>query len=383
MSARARTKAERDGDCDDPRADAPSERHRRATSSGLRRSSPTGGARSLRLAELVYAAAERLPGAAADPRGDRRRARAAAEGQGRASRSTRASSSPTCSPTRAPGRHLMHAMSQPTAGGARARSTRFRATGSVDLGPIRVDRDGDVGHVTIQNHAFLNSEDDASIAALETAVDLVLLDDAHRRRRAARRRPRRTRSTPAGASSAPASTSPTSTTGKISLVEFMLERELGARQQDVSRPRPRRARRRGARGPAREAVGSPRSRRFAIGGACQLLLVMDRVIAEAGLVLQPARPQGGHHPRLREPAPAALRRRARDAPGDLLQPRRSRPTAPRAGCSPTRSCRGRRSTRAIAHAATELMSAGDDEPRRQPPAAARRRRSRSTCSAAT
>ena len=34
------------------------------------------------------------------------------------------------------------------------------------------------GSVTIQNHAFLNSEDDVSTAALEIAVDLVLLDDA-------------------------------------------------------------------------------------------------------------------------------------------------------------------------------------------------------------
>ena len=43
---------------------------------------------------------------------------------------------------------------------------------------MRVDRDGTVGVVTIQNHAFLNSEDDVSTSALEVAVDLVLLDDS-------------------------------------------------------------------------------------------------------------------------------------------------------------------------------------------------------------
>ena len=78
----------------------------------------------------------------------------------RGSRSTRGSSSPTCSPTRAPA----------STSSTRCRSRRpealallddFQRDGSVDLGPVRVDREGDIGHVTTQNHAFLNSEDDA------------------------------------------------------------------------------------------------------------------------------------------------------------------------------------------------------------------------------
>jgi thioesterase DpgC len=74
------------------------------------------------------------------------------------------------------GFHLMHAMSQPTAE-ALARLGEFERAGAIDLGPMRVDREGDVGHVTVQNHTFLNSEDDVSTAALEVAIDLVLLDD--------------------------------------------------------------------------------------------------------------------------------------------------------------------------------------------------------------
>ena len=48
---------------------------------------------------------------------------------------------------------------------------------------------------------------------------------------------------------------------------------------------------------------------YAIGGACQLLHVMDHVIAERGCRLLPARAQGGDHPRRLQPAPAARGRR--------------------------------------------------------------------------
>src|SRR5262245_53779144 len=75
------------------------------------------------------------------------------------------------------GLHLVHSMSQPRVE-ARAVLEELQREGSVDLGPVRVDRVDNVGQVTIQNHAFLNSEDDVSTAAFEIAVDLVLLDDA-------------------------------------------------------------------------------------------------------------------------------------------------------------------------------------------------------------
>ena len=81
--------------------------------------------------------------------------------------------------------------------------------------------------------------------------------------------------------------------GKISLVEFMIERELGARQQDVPRPRRRAARRNGGDGERREKPWIAAVETFAIGGACQWLLVMDRVIAETGSYFNlPARKEG-------------------------------------------------------------------------------------------
>ena len=119
----------------------------------------------------------------------------------------------------------MHAMAQPTPE-ALAALDDFRRDGSIDLGPVRVDRDGRVGHVTIQNHAFLNSEDDASTAALEMAVDLVLLDDAIEvgvLRGAPATHPKY-----AGRRIFGSGINLTQLYhGKISLVEFMIERELG------------------------------------------------------------------------------------------------------------------------------------------------------------
>ena len=70
---------------------------------------------------------------------------------------------------------------------------------------------------------------------------------------------------------------------------------------------------------------------FAIGGACQWLLVMDRVIAETGSYFNlPARKEG-IIPGLGEPPAAPLRGRGADAPGDLLQPRVPGRQRPRAG----------------------------------------------------
>lgn len=175
------------------------------------------------------------------------------------------------------GLHLMHAMTQPRPE-AVARLKEFRRVGTVDLGPMRVDRAGAIGHVTIQNHAFLNSEDDVSTSALEIAIDLVLLDDAIEvgvLRGGLASHPKY-----AGRRIFGSGINLTHLyQGKISLVEFMIERELGLVSKlyrghgigvfddgelEVRREKPWIA--------AVEA--------FAIGGACQLLLVMDWVVAE-------------------------------------------------------------------------------------------------------
>ena len=188
------------------------------------------------------------------------------------------------------GFHLIHSMAQPTQR-AISHLDDLRRSGSVDLGPIRVDREGDIGHVTIQNHAFLNSEDDASTAALEVAVDLVLLDDEIRV--GVLRGAPATHAKYAGRRLLGSGINLTHLYhGKISLLEFLLERELGQvgkmyRGFDL--------------GPFDEPGLESRHEKpwiaavdgFAIGGACQWLLVMDRVIAEAGsYFVLPARKEG-------------------------------------------------------------------------------------------
>ena len=95
--------------------------------------------------------------------------------------------------------------------------------------------------------------------------------------------------------------------GKISLVEFMLERELGAvskmyRGHEVDATDDVDI------GGRREKPWVAAVERFAIGGACQWLLVMDRVIAESGSYFKPARSQGRHHSRVRKSGPAPTRR---------------------------------------------------------------------------
>jgi thioesterase DpgC len=188
------------------------------------------------------------------------------------------------------GFHLMHSMSQPTAE-ALARLDEFRRAGGVDLGPMRVDRDGDIGHVTVQNHAFLNSEDDVSTAALEVAIDLVLLDESIRV--GVLRGGHATHSKYAGRRILGSGINLTHLyAGKISLVEFMLERELGqvskmyrghdleAFDSDVLEHR-------------REKPWIAAVDGFAIGGTCQWVLVMDYVIAETGsYFVLPARKEG-------------------------------------------------------------------------------------------
>jgi thioesterase DpgC len=181
---------------------------------------------------------------------------------------------------RTAGRHLLHAMSLPTTAALACREA-FERTGSVDLGPVRVDRDGALGKVTIQSLAALNAEDDASVAALETAVDLVLLDERIEvgvLRGAVATHPKH-----AGRRILGSGINLTSLYhGEISLVEFMIERELGAltkmyRGHGVLAEEEEAASETGGEKPWIAALET-----FAIGGACQWLLVMDHVVAEKG-----------------------------------------------------------------------------------------------------
>jgi thioesterase DpgC len=177
------------------------------------------------------------------------------------------------------GMHLIHAMLKPKRE-ALERIAEFRKTGSVDLGEARAERKGNVGHVTLTNTKFLNAEDDRATAALETAADLVLLDDAiqvcvlrggtvqHHKYQDRR-----------------VFNSGINLThlyyGQISFASFMMERELGLLHKII-------------RGQWRSESYDEQYEDYAekpwiaaveahaIGGGCQLLCAMDRVIAETG-----------------------------------------------------------------------------------------------------
>ncbi len=154
-----------------------------------------------------------LPRSRADARRDRRRARAAAEAEGAASRSTKGVFVAHVLARPQIGFHLMHSMSQPRAE-ALARQAEFERTGHVDLGPILVEREGNVG----RGHDPEPRVPELRGRRLDRDVR------GGRRSRAARRRDRGRgacearrrpiRSTRAAASSGRASTSRTCTTGR-------------------------------------------------------------------------------------------------------------------------------------------------------------------------
>ncbi|HVD02278.1 MAG TPA: enoyl-CoA hydratase/isomerase family protein [Candidatus Dormibacteraeota bacterium] len=189
-----------------------------------------------------------------------------------------------------PGTHLAHVMLRPRPE-ARERLEEFCSTGRADLGLARVERAGRNGQVELANPRFLNAEDDGATAALEIAVDLVLLDPACEvgvLRGAVVDHPRH-----AGRRVFNAGINLTHLYhGRISLVNFMIAREMGllgkvqrglwlsddwdSGLEDTAEK------------PWIAAVES-----FAIGGGCQLLLVMDRVIAARGAYFSlPARKEG-------------------------------------------------------------------------------------------
>lgn len=249
-----------------------------------------GLTRPLRLTELAYAAAERHPGLVptrAQINAERTHNQADKAGleitQG--DFISRVLADARC------GRHLIAAMAEPLPE-ALAALAQFRHDGSIDLGPMRLDRDGPVGVVTNQNHGCLNAEDDASTRAMEIAVDLVLLDDAIEV--GVLRGGPATHPKHAGRRIFGAGINLTDLyTGQISLIEFMLDRELGAitkmyRGHGVSSELPVQLSDAAREKPWVAAVES-----FAIGGACQWLLVMDRVVAQRGSYFNlPARKEG-------------------------------------------------------------------------------------------
>ncbi|MGW2228792.1 (3,5-dihydroxyphenyl)acetyl-CoA 1,2-dioxygenase DpgC [Streptomyces formicae] len=190
------------------------------------------------------------------------------------------------------GTHLMESLLRPT-DRALALLPEYTARGSVDLGPLRVDRVGRATHLTVTSPAALNAEDNELIAAMDVGVDLALLDDLStvgvlRGGEMTHPRYRGRRVFSAGINLRHLDA------GRISYTDFLLRRELGYISklqrgllltdgngepvtdgfgEPLPVPRPHWATRT-VQKPWIAAVDT-----FAIGGGMQLLFAFDRVIA--------------------------------------------------------------------------------------------------------
>jgi (3,5-dihydroxyphenyl)acetyl-CoA 1,2-dioxygenase len=231
----------------------------------------------LRLEELLDRAAERFPGLVPDAAvlaAERERPLADKNGAEIAHGQLLAHvlSSPRA------GTHLLRAMLRPTAA-ALERLDDFRATGELDLDTVLVRRERGVGTLELRNPRHLNAEDDTTLAATETAVDLILLDpqiEVGVMRGGVVDHPRY-----AGRRIFGAGLNLTRLyRGQIPFL-FYLVRDLGFVSKIY-------------RGHGEtEKVWIAGVETYAIGGACQLLHVMDHVIAERGARLYlPARKEG-------------------------------------------------------------------------------------------
>ncbi|HEY4028206.1 MAG TPA: enoyl-CoA hydratase/isomerase family protein [Candidatus Dormibacteraeota bacterium] len=250
----------------------------------------TGGCReAVRVEELVFRAAERFPGLV--PGREEMAAERALPQAGKRGLELDQGvflSHVLASPRA--GRHLVHAMLRPRRESL-ALLDEFRTGGQVDLGLVFVERRGGAGHVELRNLRFLNAEDDAATAALETAVDLVLLDpdcEVGVLRGGVVDHPRH-----AGRRIFNSGLNLTHLYhGRITFVDFMIARELGLvsklfrghwLDEDFESG-------------LEDTLEKPwiaAVEAWAIGGGCQILLVMDRVLAERGSYFNlPARKEG-------------------------------------------------------------------------------------------
>jgi thioesterase DpgC len=129
---------------------------------------------TLRVEELVYAAADLYPGLVpARAAMEEERARKLADKEGIEIAQGLFLSFVLASPV--VGAHLVWSMLRPTEA-ALERLDEFRATGVADLGPACVERRGRAAYLELRNPRHLNAEDLNTLADTETAVDLALLD---------------------------------------------------------------------------------------------------------------------------------------------------------------------------------------------------------------
>ena len=244
--------------------------------------------RYLRLAELVDAASAAFPGlvpTADQMAAERARSQACKEGreidQGIFLRGVLRS--PTAGP------HLLDGMLRPTPR-ALGLLTEFSRTGAADLGSVRVERRNGAARLTMCRDDCLNAEDNQQVEDMETAVDLALLDPDARvglLRGAVMSHPRYNgkRIFSAGINLKALHA------GGISLVDFLLRRELGYISKLM----------RGILVGKEACWHSPLIQKpwlaavegFAIGGGMQLLFAFDHVIAASDAFLSlPAAQEG-------------------------------------------------------------------------------------------
>jgi (3,5-dihydroxyphenyl)acetyl-CoA 1,2-dioxygenase len=237
----------------------------------------------VRLDDLLYAAAERVPGLAPTrAEVEQERTRKLSEKVGVELNQGLLTAEILAEPRI--GRHLVESMLAPTAL-AHQHLDELRASGTVDLGAARVTRHGGAAVLELCNPRHLNAEDGNTLAATEAAVDLVLLDpeiEVGVFRGGVVDHPRYAGERPFGAG--------INLThlyhGRIDFL-FYLIRDMGYVNKIYRGILP------GAGEPAIEKLWIAGVEKFAIGGACQLLHVIDHVIAVRGSRLYlPARKEG-------------------------------------------------------------------------------------------
>lgn len=244
--------------------------------------------RPLRDSELVFAAAERFPGLA--PTREEMAAelgRPLAEKEGIEIAQGLLLAYVLSAP--AAGGHLVHTMLRPTPE-ALERIEEFRSSGLADLGEVEVRRQGKAGILELRNPRHLNAEDENTLPASEVAVDLILLDPEievgvlrggvveHPRYEGRRIFGAGLNLTRLYKGSLPFMFFVTRDLGYVNKIY----RGLSAPEFHPAEPEQ-----------TTEKLWIACAETYAIGGACQLLHVVDHVIAERGCRLYlPARKEG-------------------------------------------------------------------------------------------
>jgi (3,5-dihydroxyphenyl)acetyl-CoA 1,2-dioxygenase len=188
------------------------------------------------------------------------------------------------------GSHLVHAMLRPRRESLEALA-EFQRTGRIELDGTSVERQGVVGYLYHGNPRYLNAEDDSTTSTLEIGTDLILLDPnievgVIRGKVVEHAKYAGRRIFNAGINLTHLYH------GQISLVDFFVVRDMGFLHKMY----------RGLSGPefwpqeieaTDEKPWLAAVEAFAIGGGCQLLLAMDHVLAERSSFFNlPARKEG-------------------------------------------------------------------------------------------